>query len=114
MAAKPFNVRMEPELREAIDRFVAADGARNASVWSREALAGVVALGGLGRLREAIDAATDGVVPLSPHPRRSMSLQAAQAATHRASGACTHPLTARERLPFTTVCRLCGATLGTR
>jgi len=106
-AAKPFNVRMEPDLREAIDRFVAADGVRNASVWAREALAGVVALGGLEELNRCLGQTGD-EMPFVTHPARSLALQASRNKNVELSGDCLHPLTARHDLPFGQVCRLCG------
>lgn len=109
-AAKPFNVRMEPELREAMERYSAADGTKNVSTWAREALAGVVALGGLRALKAVLP---DEQTTLSPHPQRALALQATSVAVTRPTGECVHPSTARERLPFSTVCRLCGATVAT-
>lgn len=105
-AARPFNVRMDPELREAIDRFVQADGVQNASVWAREALAGVVALGGLESLRKALDGEQE--MPFEPHPARSLALQVSRGGKTDLSGDCLHPPTARRDLPFGQVCRLCG------
>ena len=107
-AAKPFNVRMEPELRAAMERYAAADGARNVSTWAREALAGVVALGGLEELRRAIDGEE---LTIEAHPKRALALQSTPSQNARVIGDCQHPKTALHRLPFSTVCRLCGATV---
>lgn len=97
---------MEEDLRDALDRYAVVDGVKNASVWAREALAGVVALGGLQELEKALDA--DVVQQIEPHPARSLVLQSSGRKKVSLSGECLHPLTARQQLPFGQVCRLCG------
>lgn len=116
--AKLFNVRMEPELHEAIESQAKADEVKSKSVWAREALAGVVRLGGLTKLQTAIEdtegrgshsTASDSA-SLSPHPARSLALQA-KPREARSSTECQHPRTARRRLPFLEVCGVCGVTV---
>lgn len=106
MPAKPFNVRMEEDLREAISKYRALDGVQNDSVWAREALAGVVALGGLQKLRDVLESVE---MPFEAHPARSLALQASPLGRSAPTGECTHPPTARRQLPFSVVCGLCGS-----
>jgi len=73
--AKPFNVRMEDDLRAAIDERVAAGEATNASQWAREALAGVIELGGLDTLRSATEMVGRTGTGPQPHPARALQLQ---------------------------------------
>lgn len=120
MTAKPFNVRVDDKFREQMDRFVKQDGCRTASQWAREALGVVMLLGGLEAARLLLDermhgphgAPSGGPEPryLTPHPPRSLALQASTQG-FALSGECLHPPTALKQLPFTKVCKLCGATV---
>ena len=105
--AKPFNVRMEAELRSQIDERVVAGEASNASEWAREALAGVVALGGLPKLAAALDLMGAGVLD-SPHPPRALQLQRSTKGLRVVGTAeCSHPVDQRVQTPFETRCGAC-------
>ena len=105
--AKPFNVRMEAELRSQIDERVVAGEASNASEWAREALAGVVALGGLPKLAAALDLMGAGRLD-SPHPPRALQLQRSTKGLRVLGTAeCAHPADQRVQTPFETRCGAC-------
>lgn len=109
--AKPFNVRMEAELRSQIDERVVAGEASNASEWAREALAGVVALGGLPKLAAALDLMGAGELD-SPHPPRALQLQRSTKGLRVVGSAnCEHPEAQRITTPFETRCGGCRAVL---
>lgn len=107
MTTKMFNVRIEDELWETIDK-AAADVGVTRSVWAREVLA--AAAYGLIRLT---DVQRDATLP-GPHPARFLALQATQAARADTDGACVHPPGAIRELPFTDVCSLCSAVVRVR
>ena len=108
---KPFNVRMGDELRSSIDERVDAGEASNASEWAREAMAGVVELGGLETLRAAIQL-SGGHPDQSPHPVRALQLQQSTRGL-RVSGTegCTHPEQRHVVTPYSTKCGVCRVTL---
>lgn len=109
MATQLFNMKVDDELAEAIEKAAADSGLRK-SVWAREVLASV-ALGGvtLEQLRELVDRA--GLVGADPHPARYLPLQGQTGRSIKKQASCKHPVTAIRQLPFTDVCSLCGATV---
>ena len=108
---KPFNVRMGDELRGQIDDLVNQGEASNASEWAREAMAGVIELGGLARLRSAIELA--GRTPTgSPHPVRALQLQQSTRGLRVAGTAdCEHPPERHVVTPYKTSCGICRVVL---
>lgn len=104
-----FNVRLEFELFDAIDK-AAEDAGVTRSVWAREVLASV-ALGGvtLEQLRDLVQGQGQ-----SPHPGRYLPLQGRIGRSERLQASCIHPPTAVTQLPFTDVCGLCGKVLRRR
>lgn len=106
--AKPFNVRMEPDLRDLIEQRVIAGEASNASEWAREAMAGVIELGGLANLKNALEL-VGRREELSPHPPRALQLRARPLGSVRPS--CTHPVESLQQMPYHQRCGLCGATV---
>lgn len=108
-----FNVRVTPELFDAIEDAAAAEGLRK-SVWAREVL-GAIAMGGvtLAQLRALLDA-DPASVGVTPHPSRYLALQGQNARSDKLQAQCSHPSTAVRKLPFTDVCGVCGATLRRR
>lgn len=118
MATRPFNVRMDDSLQEGIDELVKTGDASNRSEWAREALAGVVELGGLQALRQALELkGRDPSLP-SPHPARAQQLVRQGAKTTRSRrvevGPCEHPVETQMRRPYSTTCGKCGAVLEER
>lgn len=106
--AKPFNVRMEDDLREQIEDRIAAGEAGNASEWAREALAGVIALGGLPKLTAALELQGRVGDLTSPHPARALQLQRASKGLRVVGTAeCQHPIDHRITTPFKTMCGRC-------
>lgn len=98
---KMFNVRVEDDLLAAIESKAAETGVTK-SVWAREVLASVAY--GLIELTEVKSNGESG-----PHPARFLALQSVTSASRKMTGACLHPVSAYVELPFTTVCRVCGA-----
>lgn len=109
---KPFNVRMGPELRSDIEERVVAGEASNASEWAREALAGVIALGGLPKLSAALDLQGRNGDLTSPHPARALQLQRSTRGL-RVVGTtdCQHPVDRRITTPFEVRCGVCRCSL---
>lgn len=109
MAGKMFNLRMEEELRSAIEDQREADGVAKTSMWAREALAGVVELGGLTALAEALEVKRNGNgQPMaSPHSPRALALQGSVKEVIQ-TDECSHPKTAERKLPYAVVCGVCG------
>ncbi len=97
MAAKMFNVRVDDDLRAAIDKAAEAEGV-STSQWAREVLA----------------LAARGIDSQQPHPQRFLALQASQMRRASVNGDCQHPKTAIRELPFTDVCGVCGVVVRTR
>lgn len=107
MAGKLFNVRMEDDQREAIDKQAAADGLKS-SVWAREALAAVVELGGLTELATILTRRRNGdSVPAGPHSPRALALQGRSRLVED-KPKCPHPKSARVVHPYATMCGECG------
>lgn len=101
-----FNVRVAAGLLDAIENAAAEAGLKK-SVWAREVLA-AVAVGGvtLEDLRDLVQ-----VGSVSPHPARYLALQGQSGRSEGRRAVCSHPSTAIQALPFTDLCRLCGATV---
>lgn len=108
MTTRMFNVRVERDLEDAIEK-AAADAGLRKSVWAREVLA-VVALGGvpLSSLSQLVTGLDRPAGTPGPHPARFIALQSSQRLRYARSGACIHPPQALRVLPFTDVCGLCG------
>ena len=111
MTTRPFNVRMDDDLKHAIRRRVDAGEASNQSEWAREALAGVDALGGLSALARAIEL-VGGDTSHGPHPARAMQLQRTPVIRQRPLVECPHPEGQQVRTPFSVRCTVCGTTIG--
>lgn len=108
---KPFNVRMGDELRGSIEELVTEGEASNMSEWAREALAGVVELGGLGKLKAAIEL-SGGHADTSPHPTRALQLQKSTRGLRVAgTEGCEHPADRRVVTPYSTKCAVCRTVL---
>lgn len=105
MATVLFNVRVDETMMEAIEA-AAEDAGLKKSTWAREVL-GAVALGGV--TLEQLAALVEGDV--SPHPKRMIPLQGRIGRRENLVRKCTHPPTAWQELPFTTVCKVCGDVL---
>lgn len=106
MTTSMFNVRVDDTLLDAIEDAAERVGLRK-SVWAREVL-GAVALGGVTLDDLTVLVQQRNGSGTSPHPERYLAVQSLQGRTDRVVKACTHPLTARQQLPFTIVCGLCG------
>lgn len=107
---RPFNVRMDSDLKARIEARVDAGEAGNQSEWAREALAGVDALGGLPALARAIEL-VGGDTSTSPHPPRALQLQTTPVVRRRSLEQCPHPEGQQVRMPFGVRCTVCGATI---
>lgn len=109
MVTSLFNVRVDDDLADAIER-CAADAELKKSTWAREVL-GAVALGGvtLQDLHDLIKAR--GAGGQSPHPTRAIALQAQTGRMDDVQRRCSHPFTARKQLAFSVMCGICGVTV---
>lgn len=110
MAGKLFNIRMEEDQRKQIEEQRISDGVTSSSMWAREALAGVVELGGLTALADILHRRRKGEEPpTSPHSRRALALQGHTGLDEVVpEPTCTHPRTAWRQLPYATVCGMPG------
>jgi hypothetical protein len=105
MPTEMFNVRVDDTLLDAIEASAASVGLKK-SVWAREVL-GAVALGGVTLDDLTALVASRNGSEVSPHPARYLAVQKIQGRTDVAARGCKHPVTARQRLPFTEVCGVC-------
>lgn len=110
MTSRPFNVRMDDDLKSRISERVDAGEAGNQSEWAREALAGVDALGGLPALARAIEL-VGGDSSHAPHPARALQLQKQPTIRKRHLEQCPHPESQQVQTPYSVRCTLCGATI---
>lgn len=106
MPTSLFNVRLDDDLLDAIEALADAMGVKK-SVWAREVL-GAVAIGGVTMEQLTALVAANGLAGESPHPERFLTIQSQTARRETMSRACAHPLTARQRMPFTIICGACG------
>jgi hypothetical protein len=100
---------MEPELRDRIEERVIAGDAPNASAWAREAIAGVVELGGLPALQRALELVGRSD-PVQAHPPRALQLRSRPLGMVEFE-ACPHPESQREKMPYHVRCGRCGGTV---